>query len=406
MNNFAPTHFQRVAMAVLIAAATFSTACTGGDLGGGVGTTPNLGRSVRLAYRLHQPTPEGYLQEIDPERRAREEAVGTRFLDDEMVSGPIPATGHYLRIGDKMIQGGPDGVFQIPTGLAIPGNVELYSQLSDTQPLARVSIAAALRPATEPVGTVDVRVDCKPFPDSDGMDFGSETNRTARPKSCCTRSDTRQVFDCDRRIYSASDLATNDPVVSACDDFSDKSIGRAGAKTKCIVQRFAEFVDTQCYQWTFGTNGKSTACMNERAVLDIDGTGCFNNHKYRFCQNMSPTDFNAVPVGTTTIPVGGSVKIKVRNNTAANETQVEQSKQTDGVLVGAVSAGQIKHYDDPSKTHLNAVECEWLAPSALPEGVAEATETLTFRANGLTRIVTIKVIQNCQDARGRQVPCK
>lgn len=404
MSSMKPAH--RAALAALIVAATLSAACTGGTTVPTSGTTSLLGRSVRLTYRMHQPTPDGYLQEIDPQRRAREEAAGTQFLPNKMISGPIPATGHYLRIGDQMIQGGPDGVFQIPNDVTVPAEAELFSQLSDTQPLARVSFAAALRPATEPVRTVDVRVDCKPFPDSDGMDFGSETNRTARPKSCCSRSTTRQEGACERRVYTAADLKINDPTVSACDDFSDKAAGRVGAKALCIAQRFAEFIDTECYQWTFGSNGKSTACINERAVLDIDGSGCFKNHKFRFCQNMSPTDFDVVALGTTTVSVGGSVKIKVHNNTAANETQVELSKQTEGVLVGGVQSGQVKHYDDASKTHLNDVECEWLAPSSLPDNVAEATETITFRANGLTRIIAIKVIQNCKDSRGRQVPCK
>lgn len=397
---------RRAALLALVVASTVSAACTSGSLVSGPEAPALLGRSVRLAYRMHQPAPDGYLDIIPADERAREEATGTQFFADKLVSGRIPATGHYLRIGDRMIQGGLDGVFQIPSDIAVPATAPLFAQLSDTQPLAQVSLSGALRPATETPLTVDVRIDCKPFPDSVGMDFGSDRSRATKPKDCCTRQTSRQILDCERRVYTAADLALNNPSFSACDDFDNKTLGRVGAKEKCVAQRFFEFFGTPCYQWTFGSEGKSAACINERAILDIDGNGCFENHKYRFCQNMGPTDFNALPQGSTTVAVGGSVVIKVRNNTPSVETQVEQSKQTDGAFVSGVKSGQIKHYDDPSKTHLTEVACEWLAPSSLPDNTAEVTETLTFRAGGLTKVVTIKVVQNCTDTRGRQVPCK
>ena len=406
MNPFVQARLRRASLFVFVAAAALGTACTGGNLSTLPPAASGLGRNVRLAYRVHQPTPEGYLEQFDPERRAIEEAAGTQFLASEMVSPRIPATGHYLRIGDRMIQSGPDGVFQIPNDLSVPAKAPIFIQLSDTEPLAEVSIASALRPSTEPVATVDVRVDCQPFPDSDGMDFGTiGRSRAAKPKSCCARSGTRAALDCERKVYSAAELAQDDDTVSACDDFSDKVAGRVGAKVLCGIQRFVEFPGTPCYEWTFGANGKSAACIGERAIKDF-GAGCFRMHKFRFCQNMSPTDFNAEALGSVRVGVSGSVKIKVHNKTPANETQVSLSNTAEGVLVGPVSQGEIKHYSDETKKHLNDVEIEWLAPSSLPDGVAEATETITFKANGITRQITIKVVQNCTDSRGRQVPCK
>lgn len=412
MNPIVLARLRRASLLLLATGGALATACTGGNLGLVPPAASNLARSVRIVYRIHQPAPDGYLDKLDPATRTKGEAAGTRFFATEVVSPPVPATGHYMRIGDRMIPSGPGGVFQIPPDLAVPSQVELLPQLTSTRALGIASIGGSLRPGTETPATVEVRVDSRPLPSADGMDFGNRPTRVARKSpsaNCCSKTRGRdEGGDCTRRIYTLDDLRQNDDKISACDDFDDKSKGRVGEREGCFQDRFTEFVGTECFNWTFGIgDGRSSACIVEGAFRDgDDGLGCFDTHKYRFCQNMSDFEFNAQTFGSLTVPVGGTVKITVFNNTSSNETMVAQTGGANGTFTTGVETGMVKHYDDSQRKHINLVDCVWKAPDSLGENVAEATQTLTFNAAGQTKTIVIKVVQNCTDSRGRLVPCK
>jgi hypothetical protein len=392
----------------------------------------SLSRGVRVTLRLVMPAEAGYLNELTPAQRQEATEQGFTLRETEIAGPTTPAIGYFVKVGDRMIPSGPDGEFFLPPNTVAPDRVPLFKQLSDSAPLGEVTIGSSLRPGNEPLQTVVLELRGRALGSAQEMDGDLPGRSRGVSASCCKKKDGRAVNDgCPRVDYP--NINSNVPGQSACYDY-DLAKGRIQGEDSgeddgdgdneeggddegggggllggfCLPKRLSEFYDTPCYQWTFGTRGKMRACINERAILQVTGPGCWQNHKYRFCQNLSMTDFSVSSTGTLTVTVGREVRVTVRNNTPSNETQLSQTGNANGTieLSDGVTQTQIKHYDDPSTTHIPDRTVIYKAPASLPDGQTEATDTLTFTANGMTKTLTIRVVQECQDNQGRAVPCK
>jgi len=383
----------------------------------------SLSRGVRVGLQFTQPTVEGYLDFLSPQVRADAEAQGFIFRATEVVYPTVPAIGYYLKIGDTFIPSGPNGEFYIPKDMRVPTNVPLYKQLSDTAPIGSVNIAGALRPASEPLRMVVLPLRGRVLGSAEEMD-GTAPSRAAgqaNKSSCCqAEGKSRAISDGCTRIDC--DVTTNDPSTGCCYDFDltkgriigeeqGEDEGEEGRSRKrvegfCVAKRVAEFYGTECYKWTVGSGGYSAACINERAILQVTGPSCWANHKYRFCQNMRMTDFSISATGTVQVQVGHTLFIIVHNNTPANETMVNLSGNANGTLlpapgIRAMSGGahMIEHYDDSALQHMSDRTIVYKAPDSLPNGQTEANDTLVCSANGITKTLTMRVVQKCGDTR-------
>jgi hypothetical protein len=387
-----------------------------------------FGRSVRVAIQLTMPTPTDYLTNAPDAIKTELVARGFALNATELIAPPFPARGYFLKIGDSYYPSDSNGTFFIPNNVTVPATVPLYKQRNEPSPVGEVAITPVLVNATELPRTVLLNIRGRGLGAPIDMD-GHSTKRSVTRKACCAEKQVhpehatrgRAIDDgCIRRDY---DLTSNQPGVGACADY-DTSKGRIVGEDEgeedetsidgnCGAKRVAEFLGTPCYNWTHGYGSRYSAeCWNERAYWQLIGPSCWENHKYRFCQNMSMTDFS-VSVGTTvTVTVGETLSISVRNNTPKYDTTVTQSGDAGGTLSGTgyvtggvFSSAYIQHYDDSAKTHIPARTLTYTAPSELPNGQTEAHDTLTFSAHGITKTVAIRVVQRCQNAQGREVPC-
>lgn len=378
-----------------------------------------LSRAVRLGLQFTQPTVAGYLDFVSAQVRADAEARGFVFKPTEVVYPVVPAVGYYLKLGDLYIPSGPNGEFYIPKDLTVPASVPVYKQLSDTTPIGTVNIAGALRPASEPLQMVVLPLRGRVLGSAEEMD-GTASSRAAgqASKASCCQDDRKSRAIRDGCIRRDCDVTTNDPITGCCYDFDlakGRIIREEQARSRvegfCELKRVAEFYGTECYKWTVGSGSYSAACINERAILQVTGPGCWVNHKYRFCQNMSMTDFSVSATGTVQVQVGHTLSITVHNNTPANETAVNLTGNANGSIqpgpgIREVSGGttSIEHYDDATRQHINDRTLVYKAPDQLPNGQTEANDTLVFSANGITRTLTIRVVQKCGETRGGE-PC-
>jgi hypothetical protein len=398
--------------------------CSGG---GGSQNTGNpasvlaLSRGVRVAIRFSQPAPAGYLARITPDVRQKREAEGVVFESNKVTYPAMPAVGYYLKVGDKFISGGPNGEYFIPKDLTVPADVPFYKQRTDANPIGTVQIASSLQPGSSTLKTVYFTALGRALGGPSLMDGITRSQVTKKAATCC-KATTRAIDDgCNR--YDC-DVASNELETGCCLDYdTTKGRIREGVDNEeendgeqgtgdCAQQRVAEFYDTECYRWAMGTGAYSAECWNEQAFWQVIGaSSCWANHKYRFCQNMSMTDFT-VDAGTTTVLVGSSKQIDIRNNTPKYDTEVSQSGDAegtlqagDGVELGFFSGATIKHYDDGTKKYIANRTLTYQAPAELPDGKTEAYDTLTFTAAGNTKTITLRIVQKCRDNRGREVPC-
>jgi hypothetical protein len=394
--------------------------CGGGKGGPGQSqAVQSLSRGVRIGLQLTQPAEEGYLRFLSPESRAEAEKEGFVFRPTEIVFPTVPAIGYYLKVGDKYIPSGPNGEFYLPRDMVVPASVPLFKQLTDTEPIGSVNIGGALRPASDPLRLVVITLRGRKLGSAremDGTDQFRQSSRAAKKESCC--GPTRAINDGCQRIDC--DTTTNDPTTGCCLDYDvakgrivnedqgDEGDRQARSRIDgfCVSKRVAEFIGTECYKWTFGSGSSySAACINERAILQVTGPSCWANHKYRFCQNMRMNEFDVSVTGSVQVRVGSSVPISVTNNTPANETMVTVTGDAAGDLEltpGVSKSGAsfiVRHYEDSELQHYKVRQLVYKAPASLPDGQTEATNTLTFTANGMTKTLTIRVVQKCPDSR-------
>lgn len=419
--------------------------CSGGGGGGDQNVAPaesvlTLSRGVRVAIRFSQPAPNGYLQYLDPNVRQAREAEGVVFEPTRVVFPEMPATGYYLRIGDHYFSGGPNGEFYIPNDVTVPADVPLFKQLTDANPLGTVQIGDALQPGTARLRTVYFTTSGRVLGSAALMD-GGPTRRNGRSSvvralvddACRDVSKTSRVVDDGCNRYEC-DVRSNEIATGCCLDHDpakgrirggggpgeegEENIGEGaegneegeggGDLDDCGQKRVAEFYGTECYKWTIGSGAHSAECWNETAIWGNYGVaGCWDNHKYRYCQNMDSNDFSVQTFTSTTVQVGSTVSIGVRNNTPKYDTSVDLSSGALGTIVTTdfATGGTIKHYDDANKLYVATRLITYRAPEELPNGQTEAYERITFSANGLTQTITLRIVQKCRDSRGREVPC-
>jgi len=149
---------------------------------------------------------------------------------------------------------------------------------------------------------------------------------------------------------------------------------------------YRNYVNSTC--WGFVDSG---LCTNEGATItnQLSGAGgpsCYNNHKYRFCQDVGKT-FTITPTSKT-VKDGDSVDLEVENSTAGNET----SLSLDGP--GSISTQLLKHYDDGAQEHQDKQSFSYSA--SLPSGQDSATATITGESNGQTVTATITITKHDQ----------
>jgi formylglycine-generating enzyme required for sulfatase activity len=146
------------------------------------------------------------------------------------------------------------------------------------------------------------------------------------------------------------------------------------------------------------------------------GPSCFDNHKYRNCQNvnMNPNAAFTMSASALTVRCGESLDLTIYNNSPANETELclePFSSRSVGTLSGirVISASSpqsftLRHYEEnvPRPFHVENDTIQYTAPSPeeMEPGVEEIAIRVRARANGVERTLDIRVsCGNCDSAR-------
>jgi hypothetical protein len=168
----------------------------------------------------------------------------------------------------------------------------------------------------------------------------------------------------------------------------------------CGAQGYLNFIESTCWQWTFLKRGRP--CFTERAILQVEGPTCWNNHKYRSCQNMNEADFSLNPP-TATVEFGQSVQMALRNNTPGNSTCLQvtggpgKPKLTLGSKGGFVKAAECggyraDHFTNSPRKHYEDMVLRFKAPSA-PKNACRALYTLSAQSGGQATDASITAIK-------------
>jgi hypothetical protein len=245
------------------------------------------------------------------------------------------------------------GLFQ--GNAAAKGTAKLFRQLTDTIPFATFDVGGLGDPSNAPPPVVPIAISSKLSPNVDcgGPTTVLDMTPPVSPKAgllpvcpvrdisqcpsagrCCLDQDgpfsTGEVFD--RHVPGLSPLE----------------------KAYCFKRAVDNWEGSTCFKWALGLNG--TACLNEAGYSLLGGPSCRNNHKGRMCQELDPNAFSieVASDSPSTAPVvapGGTLSIKITNNTPGNESEIKIWSDDPGASPGTLAgAGLDGSPGDASRT--------------------------------------------------------
>lgn len=125
-------------------------------------------------------------------------------------------------------------------------------------------------------------------------------------------------------------------------------------------------------------------------------SSCSNNHKGRWCQEVTSGDVVVTPIGETTVALGDEELVNVHNNACFGETHVSQTKEDlGGALVNDAryDGSKVKHYSGSSVLDFNYDATDWVLTYQAPKCVdsVDLKDEFQFEADGTTVTLTIGI---------------
>jgi hypothetical protein len=371
---------------------------------------------AHLTSVVKMPVDPQVLAELTPANRAILMSRGVVVTPTGFQSATLPLVGYWLRFGQARYVTDANGIVRLPGPPSTTRNIKLYRSASDRRPLTVIPQVSVVPLGQPPVTTV-VTIEYGLPRDMDSRD----RIRAGPPRPPLPI----EVLTCHPARAACPRVGTPGANAKGCclDYDAPFPIGdgqpynREGTSPECMKQGYVNFIMSTCFAWTFVT--RSRACFLEKAILQVVGPTCYQNHKHRNCQTLSETDFSINPISHT-MGYGEKFQFTVRNNTPSNSTclQVTGPGKIDlkiadgrGRLVKSqwcvetlgshlpiwvnVGGYEIHHYSDSAKKHYEDVNLVFTSPKSEHEPCSEQDYLLTASTNGLGGLLNIKVKENC-----------
>ena len=360
--------------------------------------SPSRRRVGRLTYSVRWILPPEVYANAVQTNRAALTSLGI-FLDDAEHALQMPTNvlgGYWVVLGDQRVMSDTNGNFTIDVpygvtnGFVVPqrGDRSTYAEANfDVNQLAlpgQTSSPILVRfehegvlnmnsPSQVPSGALPL------FSPASGPVCGDPCRVGSLDPYCCRDYDGSLVNDGCR--YRETDTSSK-------------------------VQRVVRYFGSTCYSLV--NEGLCFREYNSHAVGSrVSGLVCYDNHKYRNCQNV---DLNAgmaftISASATTVRCGESIDLAIHNNSRANETDfvLGAASRIPGKLSGTrVSVGiapqnfTLRHFEEdvPRPFHVSDAVIQYTAPTKeeMKPGVEEMKIQIRAFAGGVQRMVEITVL--------------
>lgn len=317
----------------------------GGPAGSGGTTTLPMGAKGQVVLLFEVQTTPAFYQQIKTSIGPKLIADGETFDDANhaIAAKPVPLVGHWLKIGNLMVMTDKSGNFVLPAGTS-GKTIGLYKDPGDSAPQA-----------TFPLSTLN----------------GQKTNTL----------NLNVIFQGPVDMGAPSSRSPS-LMQERCLDW-DGPFGDHMQHDQQSLQGVKDYIKSTCWK-----NVDSGLCYNEgntikNTVTLTDGPHCYQNHKYRMCQSIDESQFKITDSDNGSVPAGSTDSLTITNNTAGNETVLTLSGPgtlSDPKDGGSGSSIIVKHYDDPSTTHLINRTVTYTAD----ENATSGTATITAQSHGNT----------------------
>lgn len=320
----------------------------------------------------------------------------------ETATNALP--GYWIAVGDQRVMTDTNGEFEVDVPFGVTwGSALAHPQERTTPALAIFEVNRLVAPGHVPESIV-VRFQNEGLLNMNG------------PRGATSRAGLRLAG-----ARLAGDPVCGDPcgavgnAGACCLDYNglvSDGCRYPDADAASFGQKLVRYLGSTCHQLV-----EAGLCANEWNALrfvripvppfvipaaPLSGPPCFENHKYRNCQNVARTDF-ALASDTLEVRCGESVVVVVHNNTWANETELSlgpASLKHPGRLTGQrLNAGTRPrsytqlHYDDIARQHLADQSIQYTAPTQeeLQAAGGVARVVITAKAGGETRTLELRV---------------
>ena len=352
-----------------------------------------------------------------------EQQTGAQFIKSEGVLRfpPRPAAGYWLKVSIHRYQIDKEGYIRTPSRPPVTRNLSLFIQVGDTDPFGVIPRVQFVQAGQTPPPTIVKLKQKLPLQmNPDNKSTGPNARNFELPDSLNARFQTLEYSDsgplsCIRPVLfqgpgdfppgpigakcARKACAPGNAPPGCCLDYDGIGDGKPvnrKAGPVCAAVGYIKFTNSTCYKWTF----ENFACINESALFwnnqnpKKKAPNCYQNHKYRNCQNLNMYDLNLI-ANKTEIKFGESVNLKLRNNTPGNFTCLAVSTPAGAKPPSVTNVGKggfikstdcggyrASHFTDSPKKHYEDMSLRFTAPAAPPQGSCKVLYKLTATNGG------------------------
>jgi hypothetical protein len=384
---------------------------------------------AQIMFQVDQLTDDLTIQQFTAaEWKELEQQTGGTLVKSEHVFRlpPFPAAGYWLKLGDRRYMVSTRGIVNTATKPSDTSNLPLYVQVGDELPYAVLPSVDFVASGEKPRPTVFKLIQKLPPSMNRGHDTALFDEHRLHPGVWPATFQTSEytaaahqwcVTDVAQQQYSNNPLHQLIPdrcrnrapcppgnETPCCLDYNGpsgdgKPIQR-GAGNDCLAIGAKFFEWSTCFVWTV-----AGACSNEAALpwnnLEpaTPAPNCYDNHKYRNCQNLNANDFKLNP-SSTLVKFGESSDLWLRNNTVGNssclaiDTKGPAAKldlNSLGTLVhsGNCNGYRADHFSDQAQKHYEQMKFRFITPRVVAPKPCKATYKVVASSGGKVSNATI-----------------
>jgi formylglycine-generating enzyme required for sulfatase activity len=358
-------------------------------------------RTGQLVYTVKWTLPADVYTSLVSTNRAVLQGLGMTLNDnDSALESPTNALpGYWVAVGDQRAMSDSNGVFQIDLPYGITNGFVIQRRGDRTIPALAIFGVSQLVPPGQTGPPIVVRFERFGVLNMNGT-YQSKGSGPDCTDPCASCGNTK-----------ACCLDYNGLISDGC---------RYPDSWDSLVAKLLRYFNSTCYRNV--NAGLCAAEFNALRFIEVPvppyvvpyapmvGPTCFQNHKYRNCQNCVKTDLT-LAASALVVNCGETIQLTVHNNTWGNETElllgpskVKNPGDLKGrSLVAAPAPGTfvLRHYDDwatPKPVHLEDQIVQYTAPTLQELDSAEGWDyqaVVTARSGGEVRTLTIQVMQGC-----------
>lgn len=390
-----------------------------------VDDTPPTGYFAQIMFQIDQTLDDDSIKQMSPaEWQQFEKQTGGKLVPSEHVFrfAPTPAVGYWLHVGDRRHMISYKGMVNVPTKPTKTTDLELFVQVSDDHPYAVIPSVEFVPADQKPKPTVFKLIQKLPVTMNHTMQtshvHGNDWERhldrveyadgNVESHSGCMMPVAQQsnnpIFQLiPDRCRQRAPCTAGDNSTRCCLDYNGpygdgNPISRdTGLDCYALGAKFFEW--STCFVWTV-----AGACANEGALpwnntATTLGPACWENHKYRNCQNLNPNDFKLSPPAEL-ITMGQSVDMVLRNNTVGNSTCLNilgnnppatLDLRSNGTLVHSLWCGTYRadHFSDQAQKHYENMALRFQTPKSTSQRPCSVTYKIIGDSGGKSSRSTI-----------------